>query len=252
MEEFGSSPITNPNPMEASHDCAGQHCFCSCSCSSSNPVRSFTGRKRPFYPEEEGVGEEEGQGQGQEEEEEEEEYDDHSSLHQRSNCKEKGQSLHGGCDGIPEQSFRESFYSSGTDWSTLYCVDDYGIPIENPEKVSINEEETVHKCKNTLLITERKEVLQGKLVQSTLSSCWGSKVDKKTRSVIVDEVKRDERLDFWKRFDPIPCTIAKKSNVKASYISKPSSTSSTRICPFYKKIPGELVMCGLRLLFCCG
>ena len=63
MEEFGSSPITNPNPMEASHDCAGQHCFCSCSCSSSNPVRSFTGRKRPFYPEEEGVGEEEGQGQ---------------------------------------------------------------------------------------------------------------------------------------------------------------------------------------------
>lgn len=40
-----------------------------------------------------------------------------------------------------DQSFRQSFYTSGTDWSRLYEVDDYGVPLS-----SAFEEEDGKKC----------------------------------------------------------------------------------------------------------
>ncbi|KAI5065323.1 hypothetical protein GOP47_0020018 [Adiantum capillus-veneris] len=103
-----------------------------------------------------------------------------------------------------EQSFRESFYSSGTDWSSLYFVDDYGIPCEswdlalmelhNDQSAQLggqadardhsSRSEGFEKSRNDLLLkspTFRRagcESSNGKLVQSSLSSFWGRKHQK--------------------------------------------------------------------------
>jgi hypothetical protein len=286
--------------MEASrHDCAGEE-HCSCSISLSLPSPSVVRRKRSSYAVEEEEEEEEEEAAEEEEAEEEEDEEDEgkdrerddreegapgndegnqdSILHRRTHVEGKIGYLHGAIDGhgSSAQSFRESFYSSGTDWSALYSVDEYGMPIEPPVEAG--------ECNTPLLATRRKAAMQGKLVQSTLSSFWGSKGEK-SRSCTVDDVKKENVSDFLKKFDRFPLatvansnpkatnvskseiasstsitkfvlkrsrasesaimssTTVTRSNLKASYVSDAVIPSSNRTCPFYKKIPGNLIFC---------
>lgn len=172
-----------------------------------------------------------------------------------------------------EQSFRESFYKSGTDWSSLYCVDDYGIPCEISDLASMdicsNKSGGLHigrsksqvksmQCEfglglgklrhdwsdeNTLLCNG-KAAPHGKLVQSTLSSCWGCTSQEMSNGATIVKAKTVTSTDIWAKFKRPPSAIPKAQPT----IGKPSDSSvdaprqgrfsTRRICPFYKKIPG--------------
>ncbi|MCO5605800.1 hypothetical protein L7F22_059984 [Adiantum nelumboides] len=184
-----------------------------------------------------------------------------------------------------ERSFRESFYSSGTDWSSLYCVDDYGIPCESWDLVSTklhtdqsarlwgqgNAGDHSSPCKLwSVLEKSKKDLLfesqapnhratgcepsHAKLVQSSLSSCWGRKLQKPDPGCAVVDVKPQKisngavmgELHIWSKFKPPPAASVRLKAQSATRNSRffnsdaPSkgNLSTRRKCPFYKKIPG--------------
>ncbi|MCO5594627.1 hypothetical protein L7F22_048660 [Adiantum nelumboides] len=183
-----------------------------------------------------------------------------------------------------EHSFRESFYSSGTDWSSLYCVDDYGIPCESWDLVSteLHTDQSARlwgqgnagdrsspcklwsglgKSKSDLLLESQApnhratgcEPSHAKLVQSSLSSCWGRKLQKTDPGGAVVDVKPQKisngavmgELHIWSKFKRPPAASvrlkAQSTTRNSTFYNSDAPTKGNlptrRKCPFYKKIP---------------
>ncbi|KAH7435379.1 hypothetical protein KP509_06G062400 [Ceratopteris richardii] len=149
-----------------------------------------------------------------------------------------------------EQSFRESFYSSGTDWSSLYCVDEYGIPCESwdVDAMDLNGNQSteikaqrdvrehvipgIHESKLDHFFAQtipRKrtggyESSNGNLVQSSLSSCWGRKFQHIVSNG--EDTMTDQKI---------------QKTADGSTFNKVTTATSTHIWAKFKRIPSSQV-----------
>lgn len=267
--------------LPSSHGCPGNHCSCSLS---MNAECSFPGEKHIF-----GLDKDEFLLHFDAPLRKRQSFDlqiDPSSMRndtianpaEASEC-DRGEKDEDDCS---EQSFRESFYSSGTDWSCLYSVDDYGMPCESIEMTEMNICKASNEGESGIGLRRSgqeslglgfgksgnealqlgfgksghealpgktefgfgklgQEALQGKLVQSTLSACWGFKPQRIGNEGAIVDVKKVADSDIWAKFRHPPASpvVAIAGPVVPKHIaSRGLIAKQGRSCPFYKKIPG--------------
>ncbi|KAJ7298202.1 hypothetical protein O6H91_Y011400 [Diphasiastrum complanatum] len=109
------------------------------------------------------------------------------------------------CDG--DQSFRDSFYGSGTDWSSLYSVDDYGIPYSNDEEPPLfshicrGDSGVVKTAGDTYKLSSWQEQTQSmQLSVSGIDSPCSSKVAVKEANLVGRQRRLSKRLQVGGKF----------------------------------------------------
>lgn len=147
-----------------------------------------------------------------------------------------------------DRSFKESFYSSGTDWSCLYAVDDYGLPYESigeREILEIDVAKSGSGCYEEVFGGPGSKGLCGKLVQSTLAACWGNASKPMAQPLCTETAMKDPKRVAGAHFKQ-PSVFASPAlgggrspwNAARGQGNAKAVAATGRICPFYKKIPG--------------